>query len=203
MITAFQSIETVTQMGCSQRIHVTPSAYSVCKKADFLTEDGRKGTKEGKKVPRVGVVSVPGAGSHWIRTLFQKMSGIYSGSCYYAQESRKYGLMGEFKPWQSNTTTFIKSHEIEGWSSSFASFFIRSDLGKGQDDILYNSYLLVLKTVLKRTRLLIQCKALNVLTAFYGPGYILSFKIGKNSKKKRFKMLFLDYFSLCKVKKCN
>ncbi len=62
------------------------------------------------KIPVLGLVTVPGSGNTWTRSLVQRLTAVLSGSVYARKEVFNRGLYGELEPWNSKRTSFIKNH---------------------------------------------------------------------------------------------
>ena len=96
-------------MGQSQKcvfgsVYVTDWGITSCIKSDFLDP-------ENPIVPQIGFVTIPGSGNTWIRFLFEKLTGVLSGSVYFAGDIYRKGLKGEREKYQTRRTSMVKTHE--------------------------------------------------------------------------------------------
>ncbi len=63
-------------------------------------------------LPQIGVPSVPGAGNTWTRYLLERLTGVVAGSVFSDPKAIRQNIYGGLEPWDSNRSTFIKSHTI-------------------------------------------------------------------------------------------
>ncbi|XP_075251543.1 sialate:O-sulfotransferase 1-like isoform X2 [Convolutriloba macropyga] len=103
---------------CVNSAYITPWAFSKCSHATFL--DPKQ-----TSIPQVGLISVPGSGNTWTRSVVQSAIGILSGSKYHGEGAFSQKLHGEMEPWTSNRTTLIKNHEEGDNAGKFSALMDR------------------------------------------------------------------------------
>ena len=85
-------------------VSATQWALENCREAVFLNP-------QAPVLPQIGLVTIPGSGNTWTRLLFQKLTGILSGSIYRSGDLVRKGLPGETEALTSGKTTMFKMHE--------------------------------------------------------------------------------------------
>ena len=88
---------------CHGKVYLTDWATKQCSYSEALD-------LKQPKIPVLGLVTVPGSGNTWTRSLVQRLTAVLSGSVYARKEVFNRGLYGELEPWNSKRTSFIKNH---------------------------------------------------------------------------------------------
>ncbi len=81
----------------------TDYSLRMCRYVDFMDPNH-------PTFPQVGVVSAPGSGNTWTRSLLERLSGIVTGSIYRDSGAIHQNIYGGLEPWKSGRVTFVKSH---------------------------------------------------------------------------------------------
>ena len=79
-------------------------------KSERKLVDERKKIGDINEFPLVLLVSLPGSGNTWLRQLFEKATGFYTGSIYNDKSLFEGGLFGEALRFEDGQTPLVKTH---------------------------------------------------------------------------------------------
>ena len=130
---------------CHGKMYLTDWATKQCSYAEFLDPVH-------PKIPLVGLVTVPGSGNTWSRSLAQRLTGVLSGSVYNSKEVFNRGLPGEFEDWESGKTSFVKNHLFSQEKNSrgkSSNYFIAFLPGIGSLLILWDHVILLARPLVE------------------------------------------------------
>ncbi|XP_075241762.1 sialate:O-sulfotransferase 1-like [Convolutriloba macropyga] len=92
---------------CPNKVFATPWGLSQCTYTSFQQPNQTK-------IPQVGLVTVPGSGNTWTRSILQSMTGVLSGTVYPGEIIFQHKLFGGREPWETGRANFIKNHGFDG-----------------------------------------------------------------------------------------
>merc|ERR1712110_654681 len=99
-------------------ILVLPS-ITLSKECDTKPEKGCEVNlaPENTFLPPVGVISFAGSGNTWFRTMFEKYTGIYTGSVYTSKILYQSGMVGEMEDLKKGNVLTVKTHLTQNKNS--------------------------------------------------------------------------------------
>ena len=128
---------------CTQYLSPSDQSYfSHCQRTAKIDHSSDQNARchfmDGRGRDPVALVSVPGAGNTWVRSLIEKASGICTGAIYCDQAIRRGGFVGEYI--QSGSVSVVKTHTSDyQWKGERIE-------KRNREDALYSSAILLIRS---------------------------------------------------------